>query len=96
MEIEHNFNWYMLSAWLCRGSAFLNLHNYREAIISYDRAIEIKPNCYEAWYNRGIAMQNTQRYYEAIFCDHKVLEIKPDYQAAKLNLTLLESEITNN
>ena len=30
------------------------LQRYSEAIASYDKALEIKPDKDEAWYNRGI------------------------------------------
>jgi tetratricopeptide (TPR) repeat protein len=29
-----------------------------EAIASYDKALEIKPDYHEAWYNRGFALGN--------------------------------------
>jgi len=34
---------------------FVN-EDYEEAIASYDRAVEIKPDKDKAWYNRGIAL----------------------------------------
>ncbi|MBD2498663.1 tetratricopeptide repeat protein [Nostoc sp. FACHB-280] len=59
-----------------------NLHlagqGYKEAIASYDKALEIKPDYYAAWYNRGIALDNSERNEEAITSYDKALEIKPD------------------
>ena len=51
---------------------------YSEAIASYDKALEIKPDYHEAWNNRGIAFYYLQRYSEAIASYDKALEIKPD------------------
>jgi len=42
------------------------LSRYDEAIASYDKAIEIKPDDYEAWKNRGKALYQLSRYDEAI------------------------------
>ncbi len=49
-----------------------------EAIASYDKAIEIKPDDHEAWYNRGISLDDLGRNEEAIGSFDKAIEIKPD------------------
>jgi len=54
------------------------LQRYEEALASYDKAIEIKPDNYYAWQNRGSALGYLQRYEEAIASYKKVIEIKPD------------------
>ncbi|MTJ15857.1 tetratricopeptide repeat protein [Dolichospermum sp. UHCC 0299] len=56
--------------------------DYEEAISSYDKAVEIKPDYYEAWYNRGISLGNLGRYEEAISSYDKAVEFKPDYHQA--------------
>jgi Flp pilus assembly protein TadD len=53
-----------------------------EAIASYDKALEIKPDFHEAWNNRGIALGNLGRWEEAIASLDKALEIKPDLHEA--------------
>jgi tetratricopeptide (TPR) repeat protein len=55
-----------------------NLGRLEEAIASYDKALEFKPDSYEAWYNRGYALGNLGRGEEAIASYEKALEIKPD------------------
>ncbi|MBS9391665.1 MAG: tetratricopeptide repeat protein [Dolichospermum sp. LBC05a] len=52
--------------------------NYEEAISSYDKAVEFKPDYYEAWNNRGISLANLGRYEEAISSYDKAVEFKPD------------------
>ncbi|BDA65900.1 hypothetical protein CAL7716_000660 [Calothrix sp. PCC 7716] len=42
------------------------LGRFEEAIASYDKAVEIKPDFYEAWNNRGNALRNLERFEEAI------------------------------
>ncbi|MCA2941850.1 tetratricopeptide repeat protein, partial [Microcystis sp. M011S1] len=51
---------------------------YEQAIASYDRALEFKPDDHEAWYNRGVALADLGRFAEAIASYDKALEIKPD------------------
>ena len=53
------------------------LESLEEAIVSFDKAIEIKPDYYQAWEGRGYAMYSSERYQEAIANFDKVLQIKP-------------------
>jgi tetratricopeptide (TPR) repeat protein len=55
---------------------------YEQAIASWDRALEIKPDDHQAWYNRGVALGNLGRYEQAIASYDRALEIKPDYHQA--------------
>ncbi|MGB5595240.1 MAG: tetratricopeptide repeat protein, partial [Crocosphaera sp.] len=65
-------------AWYNRGIALDDLGRYEEAIASYDKALEIKPDKDEAWNNRGVALYNLGRYEDAIASYDKALEFKPD------------------
>jgi len=58
---------------------------YEQAIASYDKALEIKPDYHEAWYNRGVALGNLGRLEEAIASYDQALEFKPDYHEAWYN-----------
>lgn len=51
---------------------------YEQAVASYDKALEIKPDDHENWNNRGLALRNLGRYEEAIASYDKALKIKPD------------------
>ena len=53
-----------------------------DAIASYDKALEIKPDDHEAWYNRGVALGNLGRLDDAIASYDKALEFKPDDPSA--------------
>jgi tetratricopeptide (TPR) repeat protein len=64
---------------------FVILEEYEEAITSYDKALQFKPDKDSAWYNRGVALFNLGRYGEAITCYDKVLQIKPDNYSAWYN-----------
>ena len=50
-----------------------------QAIASYDKVIEFKPDDHEAWHNRGIALGNLNRYEQAIASYGKAIEFKPDF-----------------
>jgi tetratricopeptide (TPR) repeat protein len=67
------------------GNVLDDLGRHEEAIASYDRAIEIKPDKHEAWYNRGIALFNLGRHEEAIASYDRAIEIKSDYYEAWYN-----------
>ena len=58
------------------------LGSLEDAIGSYDKAIEIKPDHHEVWFFRGIDLDDLGRLEEAIASFNKALEIKPDYRIA--------------
>ncbi|WP_156183509.1 CHAT domain-containing protein, partial [Crocosphaera watsonii] len=70
-------------AWYNRGIALFNLGRWDEAIASYDKALQLKPDYHLAWDHRGIILcDNLGRFEEAITSFEKALEIKPDYYSA--------------
>lgn len=59
--------------------------DYKGAIESYTKAIELNPVFSEAYYNRGIAAFSLKEYPEAIDDFSKVIRMKPDYTKAYHN-----------
>ncbi|HST21538.1 MAG TPA: tetratricopeptide repeat protein, partial [Blastocatellia bacterium] len=58
------------------------LARYEEAIASYDRAIDIKPDAGDVWYNRGNAFAKLGRNKEAIASYDFAIKIEPqDFEA---------------
>ncbi len=49
-----------------------------EAIASYDKAIQIKPDYHQAWYNRGNALDDLGRIEEEIASYDQAIQFKPD------------------
>ncbi|TAE99502.1 MAG: tetratricopeptide repeat protein [Oscillatoriales cyanobacterium] len=45
---------------------------FKNAIASWDKAIELKPDDSETWYNRGLALVNLKRFKEAIVALKKI------------------------
>ncbi|MDB9512327.1 tetratricopeptide repeat protein [Kamptonema animale CS-326] len=73
------------SLWDDGAVALDNLRRNEEALASFDKAIEIKPDYHEAWKNRAVALDDLGRYEEAIASCDKAIEIKPDYHEAWKN-----------
>lgn len=65
-------------AWLNQGNEQLMAGDFEDAIVSFDKVIEIKPDYHEAWNNRGLALGNLGRFEEVIASYDKALEIKHD------------------
>lgn len=70
------------SVYLTKGNALIFLGRKDEAIVAYEKALDIKPDYAEACYNKGVALGDLGRMDEAIVAFEKSLEIKPDYADA--------------
>jgi tetratricopeptide (TPR) repeat protein len=49
-----------------------------EAVASYDRALQLKPDDYYAWNNRGVALRELGRLEETVASYDRALQLKPD------------------
>ena len=68
----------------------------REAVKSYDRAIEIKPDRYEIWTGRAWALYKLRKYEESNENYNKVLQLNPDFQAAKHNQEIIQKKLAES
>ncbi|MGK7928002.1 MAG: tetratricopeptide repeat protein [Spirulina sp.] len=75
------------------GNFFNNLGQYEQALASYNKAIEFKPDKPESWNNRGVVLDDLGRYEEAIASYDKAIEIKPDDHEAWYNLGVTLSNL---
>ncbi|MEH2166481.1 MAG: tetratricopeptide repeat protein [Nostoc sp.] len=62
-----------------RGRLLHSADEFKAAITSYNKALEIKQDYYEAWYNRGYALHKLGHYKEAMASYDQALKFKPDY-----------------
>jgi Tfp pilus assembly protein PilF len=69
-------------SWLIKGLELHGLGKYNEAILSYNKSIEIDPKYVRAWLNKGLAFHYLGKYNESINCYDKALEIDPNCAAA--------------
>jgi curved DNA-binding protein CbpA len=76
-ERRRKFNSNDAVAWNYKGRALYNLGRYDDAIMCYDKAIEIDPNNAVAWNYTGRAMYHLDKYDEAIKCYDKAIGINP-------------------
>ncbi|MEH2026853.1 tetratricopeptide repeat protein [Nostoc sp.] len=74
-----------------RGLALFKLGRFEEAIASYDKAIEIKPDFYEAWLYRGEALANLGRIEEAIHDYGQALVITQEIDARSKQASCLNN-----
>ncbi|HEY9670997.1 MAG TPA: tetratricopeptide repeat protein [Waterburya sp.] len=65
--------------WWNVGNELLDLGQFEEALASYNKAIEIKPDFYEAWISRGFVLANLGHYQDALTASNTAVKIKPDY-----------------
>jgi tetratricopeptide (TPR) repeat protein len=68
-----------------QGNALQAIGRYEEAIASYDRAIELRPELAGAYSDRGNALQMLKRYDEALASYDIALSLRPDFAKALLN-----------
>ena len=57
----------------------MNMKNDQEAIVCFNQAIELKPDCADFYFIKGKALDNLGKQIEAIECYNKAIELKPDY-----------------
>ncbi len=63
--------------WLRKGYSFERKEEYKNAIESYDKALEINPDYADAWGAKGWSLYEMDEADEAINCYDKAIEIKP-------------------
>jgi tetratricopeptide (TPR) repeat protein len=79
---KHYSQDFLASEFFDCGNASYRLERYEEAITSYDRALQIKPDKHEAWYNRGLSLNQLGHHEEAITSYDRALQIKLDTHEA--------------
>ncbi len=72
-------------SWYSAGNERAKEGNNEDALIAYDKALEIDPNHVSAWNNKGIVLSRLKRFEEAIACYDKAIEINPQYANAWYN-----------
>ncbi len=84
-------------AYYNRGLTNEHLGNYKQAIMDYDKSIEINPKFHvRAYYNRGHAYTILGNYQQAIADYDKAIEIYPEYDEAYFNRGCVYAILGNN
>jgi len=82
IEIQEKGRDKVSELYVWRGNAWYNKKDYDNALVDYNKAIEINPNYELAFYNRGFAWIAKQDYNRAIADFNKVIEINPNSASA--------------
>lgn len=83
-------------AWLLRGIALCELGQFEEAVSSFGKVIEPKPNetaSVSALNGQALALQRLKRNKEALEAYNKALEIKPDDEGTLRNIERLMKQL---
>jgi tetratricopeptide (TPR) repeat protein len=65
--------------WLENGHALREAKRYEEALIAYERAIQLDRNYVAAHYNKGTVLYYLGRYEAALAAYERAIQLKPDY-----------------
>ncbi len=71
--------------WNSKGVSFANLGSPDEALLCYDKAIELDPRLALAWNNKGVTLRALDRHEEAMRCYDKALDADPALAVAWRN-----------
>ncbi len=72
----------LVQSWFNPGLKQVSTGDFKGAIDSWEKALNLNPNLSEAWHNRGSALGRLNRYEEAIESFERSLAVAPDnYQA---------------
>ncbi|MDH2908153.1 MAG: tetratricopeptide repeat protein [Candidatus Nitrosotalea sp.] len=77
-DTDHN-SWYNI------GNENAKNDDNEDALVAYDKALEIDPNHVSAWNNKGIILSRLKRFEESIICYDKAIEINSEYANAWYN-----------
>lgn len=63
---------------LRQGISFSKLDRHKEALVAFDKALQVDPNDVKAWISRGFELEMLNRYEEALVAFDKVTELDPN------------------
>ena len=68
------------------GNYFMRENKNDEALIQYEKALELNPRHYLSWNNIGVIAHKMKNYDKAIACYRKSLEIDSKHRVALTNM----------
>lgn len=73
-----NRNRILLELWTLKGCIQIKLHQYPEALNSFNEALKLNPNKSMGWNNKGYALAKLGQYDEALSCIDRSLDLYPE------------------
>lgn len=97
LELEHSEDLYHKpEVWVKAGDNLANAERWDEAIVHYQRAIEIEPTYHQSYQNLGMAFAKVGKIEDAITSYHRAVELSPksghDYYLLGLSLARIGQE----
>lgn len=71
-----------VDSWNRRGTVLVKEGHFEEAIVLFDRALDLNPHSDVAWLGRGDALANLKRYQEALSNFDRAVQLNPGNYAA--------------
>ena len=68
-----------------QGNTLIQLQRYQEALATYEKAIDIKPDYPQALYGKGKALFQLKKYQESLIAYDQAIQIQPNYLEAWTN-----------
>ncbi|OBQ37115.1 MAG: protein kinase [Anabaena sp. MDT14b] len=68
-----------------QGNTLIQLQRYQEALATYEKAIDIKPDYPQALYGQGKALFQLKKYQESLIAYDQAIQIQPNYLEAWTN-----------
>ena len=78
------------NSWYGMGNERAKEGNNEDALIAYDKALELEPSNVSAWNNKGIVLSRLKRFEESIVCYDKAIEIEPEYALRNFGQSLVD------
>ena len=69
-------------SWYSSGNDLVKEGKNDDALMAYDKALEMDPKHVGTWNNKGIVLSRLKRFEEAISCYDKAIELNPEYANA--------------
>ncbi len=78
-----------VAAWVERGDYLLQRHHFREAIVAYEKALDLQPEEAELWVKQGKAYEGVQQFSAARDAYQRATQYEPNNAQAWLKLGML-------
>ncbi len=75
-----------IGAWFSKGNHLRETGRSRDAIVCYQKVIDIRPDVPEAYNNLGIIFSSRDEISKAISCFQRAVKVDPDFEEAYYNL----------
>lgn len=80
--VVNNINSNNASELAKKGNTLFELQRYKDALVAYQKAVEIRPNYAQAWNGQGKTLSRLKQYKEALTAYDKSIQLRPDYVEA--------------